>query len=141
MCLDLLDAEHHVVASQTLQYTAWAVASRLQSVAPYAIAQWNTRLLRILAYEKFKQSERDFKRHMRNASESRRTLEEMGMLDPNQDSWQKTVVTARLHEVCALKHLPLAATLEPLHLHRPRASLLTFPFSCENKRYCLPSIC
>jgi hypothetical protein len=83
------------VAPLTGRYTAWARASRWGSVKPLAVAKAVTRLLRPLTQELLKQSKREYQRNMRNASETRRTLECMGMLDPEQDSWRRTIVISR----------------------------------------------
>ena len=83
------------VAALTARYTAWAIASRRASVKPLAVAKVGTRLLRLFVQARLKQSQRDFSRNMRNASETRRTLEFMGMLDPEQDSWRTIIVISR----------------------------------------------
>ena len=83
------------VAPLTARYTAWAIASRRASVKPLAVAKAGTRLLRLFTQERLAQSKRAWHRSMSKASETRRTLDFMGMLDPEQDSWQRTVVVSR----------------------------------------------
>lgn len=83
------------VSALTARYTAWAIASRRASVKPLAVAKAGTRLLRLFVQARLKQSQRGLSRNMRDASETRRTLEFMGMLDPEQDSWRTMIVISR----------------------------------------------